>query len=124
MNGTLQQISDLIGPKATLDLCRNLGGVAYYIPKTPKPTHPFAAVVGEATLAKLCKNFGGERLVLPRGEHEIKRTMVKLLLKKGGLSVRQIAMQAGCAERFVSRVKNEKGKATKPLPLFDGVLER
>ena len=124
MSGTLRQIADLIGPKATLALCRNLGGLTYYIPKTAKDNHPFAAVVGKDALDKLCQSYGGERLDLPRGENAYKRAMVAGLLKQGGLSVREIAKQVGCTERFVSMVRNERGKAMKPLPLFDGMLER
>lgn len=120
MSGNLRELADLIGLEPAMALCRAQGGISHYIPQTPRPDHPFVAILGQETWRVLCANYGGTRLDLPRGEYAFKRQQVQHLLRTSDLSVRQIARAAGCTERFVSKLRGElAGKSREAqLPLF------
>lgn len=118
VGGLLAEIAELIGAEAAGRLCRACGGVSYYLPAKPKPTHPWAQVVGLEAMEILCAQYGGSRLTLPKGDNAAKRRRVLQLLREGRLSVRQIAIKAGVTERYVSKMRGRQDEAR--LPLFDG----
>jgi hypothetical protein len=121
-----QQINELIGSEATRKLCLVIGGVSHYIPKKAKPEHRFARLIGTEAFEALCADFGGTRLTLPTlNELKTKSHRVRMLLREGGWSVRKIAEEVGCTERYASMVSADfKRSQTKPLPLFDASKDR
>lgn len=120
MSSILEQLSDVIGQEAAYRLCRSMGGISYYIPKAPRPDHRIAERIGQGAWEKLCAYYGGTRLKLPTGEQYFKRQRAVALLQEGRLSNRQIALEIGGTEGFVSQLRAQLHRASDAvLPLFD-----
>lgn len=118
----LEEISSIIGIDTALRLCKQFGGVSYYIPQVPKLTHAWMRVLDAQQWAKVCAEYGGTSLTLPQGEHHIKRQRVDALLNEGRLSHRKIAMATGSTERYVQqRWQRIRQAEAQNLPLFDGL---
>jgi hypothetical protein len=62
-------------------------------------------IIGSNAWQALCATYGGTRLNLPRGDRAWRRQRVLELLKAGGRSVREIALECGTTERNVSRLR-------------------
>jgi Mor family transcriptional regulator len=111
----IEQIIALIGEGNTITLCQAHGGVAYYIPHEPRPDHKFAKLIGTDAFEQLCGYYGGTRLTLPRMAHlKAKKNQVLARLKQGQ-SVRRIALEVRCTERYVSRIKSNHERQQMPL---------
>jgi len=118
-----QELNQLIGSEATTKLCLVIGGVSHYIPKKAKPDHRLARLIGIEAFEALCADYGGTRLTLPTlHELKTKRRRVRLLLRQGGWTVRKIAEEVGCTERYASMLSADyKRKQAQELPLFDAM---
>ena len=119
---TVAQISELIGPGKTEQLCHHFGGISYHIPTAPTPKHHFLLCLTKGELEKLCHHFGGTAITLPKGKYSFKRALISDLLAEGRFSVRKIADIAGCTERYVSMLSGQaKNEQQQDLPLFRGM---
>jgi len=109
----MQEISDAIGPEATLKLVAHLGGVAkQYIPMTARADHPLVAVIGFEPLQSLCRKFGGGHIEIPRGTF---RQNKKAQIMESDGSARDTALKVECSERYVRRVRSAVAAPIGPL---------
>jgi hypothetical protein len=101
----LRRIAEVIGPELALRLAEHDGGLdKVYVPRSPKPSHPWAELLGADALGKLARAFGGERIDIPRGTHIALRKRRIIELATSGMSRRQIARAVGVGERYVRKV--------------------
>lgn len=102
----LRELVDLIGEATTRELAKRCGGLDHvYIPRSPKPDHAWAKVVGIAAWGRIVDAYGGQRLSLPFGARlgvDKKRRILELA--EEGLSNREINRRLGVGERWIRRV--------------------
>jgi hypothetical protein len=102
----LRRIANVIGDELTLRLAEKFGGTENnYIPVHARPDHPWALVIGAEQFAKLCIAFKGRNINLPqapRGLGDKKKRVYELFER--GLSAREIALKAGCSQRYVAKL--------------------
>jgi len=104
---TLMEIAEVIGPAAALRLAEVAGGQdGIYVPHTPRPDHPWAAVLGPQVWADLCAAWGGGRISIPRNAMARSAKARMAGLKKQDLPHRAIARELGVTERYVRMVLN------------------
>jgi Mor transcription activator family len=103
MTGTgstvLDDIAEVIGEAAALDLAFEFRGVRLYVPKNPATEPDIAKAIGDDLAAKLCHVFGGETVSLPKREAE--RRHVHYLRFTEKMSHTGIARRLKIAERQV-----------------------
>ncbi len=104
----LDELIEAIGEPAALKLVESFGGVRVYVPQMPEPEDVLSQLIGTEATLKLAQIYGGERLELP---HPNSRRGKILSLRRMGLSVDSIALQAGCTRRRVFQVLAEERKA-------------
>lgn len=101
----LQELAELIGPEATLELARRCGGLErVYIPHEPTLEHAWAKALTPEHWAAVVRALGGQRVDLPLGTYVrlLKRDI--LTLAEQGIPHRQIAQRLQTTERHVRRV--------------------
>lgn len=104
----LREIAEIIGPAAALALADQCGGVQWSVPRTPPENHRFTRAIGMEAAQLLCNEFGGDRITIPLGP--TKQTLKRQILQSEG-SAAKVALQLGCSERHVYRVRNNgKGR--------------
>ena len=59
------ELADAIGEDGAEKLCRAVGGVSTYIPRTQPEGSPLCGVIGMERMRRLCSAFGGLRVTLP-----------------------------------------------------------
>lgn len=103
------QLVEVIGTDKALALFNDFGGQdSVYIPKTPRPDHPWAASIGFEALQALCRTFGGERIGLPHADRRsCKKVAIMADLAEGRWSNREIARRRGVTDRYVRMVARE-----------------
>lgn len=104
----LDELIGAIGETAALKLVESFGGVRVYVPQMPEPEDVLSQLIGTEAALKLAQIYGGERLELP---HPNSRRSKILSLRRTGLIVDLIALQAGCTRRRVFQVLAEERKA-------------
>lgn len=104
------ELVDLIGHEAATALCQHYGGLTKYVPADSK-RGDLRKLIGQAAADTLASMHGGETLELPNrvNKPEPKKPQILRLLE-GGLSVRQVAMQAGVTENWVKMLKRQHFK--------------
>ncbi|HCU68157.1 MAG TPA: RNA helicase [Desulfomicrobium sp.] len=104
------ELADLIGHEAATALCQHYGGLTKYVPADSK-RGDLRKLIGQAAADTLASMHGGETLELPNrvNKPEPKKPQILRLLE-GGLSVRQVAMQAGVTENWVKMLKRQHFK--------------
>lgn len=63
----LSEIAEAIGLDGALALCRVFGGIALYVPQTPKEDHILLKALSMDEFALLCRAFGGDTVEIPKG---------------------------------------------------------
>jgi Mor family transcriptional regulator len=93
------EIGDLVGK-----LIADFGGQRLYIPIAPAPGDRVTSSIGLDAALAMARAFGGDRLVVPvTNDHARRRTRI-LAMRKNHVSVRRIAHQLRCSERYVYKV--------------------
>lgn len=95
----LDDVAEVIGEAAALDLAFEFRGLRLYVPKDPANEPDIAKVIGAELAAKFCNVFGGETLSLPM--REATRRRVHQLRLVEGWTHHRIARTLKIAERQV-----------------------
>lgn len=125
MSGTdlFGQLIGLVGFRAAMELSRQWGGRAIYIPYKPSAGSPLVAVIGQAAADTLARRYGGADLVVPITQGKRARVWQ---LRRAGASVAQIARDMGYTERAIYYILAEPDPdpegATPPLLALLGKL--
>lgn len=98
LGATLEAFAALIGEEAAIRLSVRFGGRALYIPHRPAPDSPLVEAVGEVAALKLARRFGGIYHVVPLSVGKRARVIE---LRRRDWTVRRIAEELGCTERYV-----------------------
>ncbi|MGE4298921.1 MAG: hypothetical protein AB7E47_12910 [Desulfovibrionaceae bacterium] len=113
----LAELAEVVGVAAALELGHRFGGRQHFVPKTPKPEHPWARILGADAWARLCATYGGEKIDLPRGDYlNPKSARIRKLLAEGVTNRRQLAERTGATERYVRQVANAGPSDQMSLP--------
>lgn len=110
----LDQFAEVIGEDAAVKISAHFGGRQLYVPrKPPSTTSPLVEAIGEIAAHKLAKRFGGLSYAIPLTAG--KRARIEQLLGEGA-TVREVADELGCTERYVYKVQAElhEGDASRP----------
>ena len=90
------ELADAIGEDGAEKLCRAVGGVSTYIPRTQPEGSPLCGVIGMERMRRLCSAFGGLRVTLP------KVRIARLL--ESGKAPGAVALEIGVTERYVRMI--------------------
>jgi hypothetical protein len=101
----LEGLIATIGEAAALKLVDAFGGARVYVPQMPEPEDMLSGLIGIEAALQLARVYGGERLELP---HPNGRRDKILSLRRSGLSVDRIALEAGCTRRRVFQILAEE----------------
>lgn len=104
----LEGLIATIGDAAARKLVESFGGVRVYVPQLPEPEDMLSRLIGVEAALKLAQVYGGERLELP---HPNSRRDKILSLRRSGLSVDAIALEAGCTRRRVFQILADERRA-------------
>ena len=85
------ELADAIGEDGAEKLCRAVGGVSTYIPRTQPEGSPLCGVIGMERMRPLCSAFGGLRVTLPNR-------------RRSEPSKVRIALEIGVTERYVRMI--------------------
>lgn len=102
-------LESVVGETSAHALCRDLGGLSWYLPVNPESSHPVAAVAGMEALRALCARFAPGMVTIPKS---CRRTSCKhdiITRLDRGLACRDIALELGVTDRYVQRVRREAG---------------
>ncbi|AKH36878.1 MULTISPECIES: Mor transcription activator family protein [Nitrosomonas] len=102
----LQEIAELIGLPATLQLVQHYGGVRLYVPKRLSEDHILITIVGEIAALKLVERFGGlDHFDIPKAQTiSLALRNAKIREEKSTSSVRQLALKYHLTERQVRKI--------------------
>ncbi|MBD3728741.1 MAG: hypothetical protein IE933_03465 [Sphingomonadales bacterium] len=102
----LDELAEVIGEQAALDLAWAFRGIMLYIPKNPETVPGIAAAIGDEAAAKLCDTFWRMPIYMPFGEALARKVRA---MDEAGTTRREIAMALGIAERRVYRILERGG---------------
>ncbi|MDE2577927.1 MAG: hypothetical protein KGL46_03895 [Hyphomicrobiales bacterium] len=98
-------------------LIDNFGGMRLYVPMQWSADHALNTM-GEAAARKLIEHFSGEKIDVPRflGFRAAGRRRARLVrrLAKQGLTKNEIARQADCTARWVSKIVADEDSPKDP----------
>ena len=101
----LQEVAEVAGPTAALQLVRARGGERVMIPKVARPGHWLTAAVGLEAANAIVARLGGETLVLPadptRGLKGAQRAAAEAIAR--GLSSNEAARVSGLTRRAIEK---------------------
>lgn len=98
------ELADAIGEDGAEKLCRAVGGVSTYIPRTQSEGSPLCGVIGAERMKRLCSAFGGLRVTLPnRRRSEPSKVRIARLLESGK-SPGAVELEIGVTERYVRMI--------------------
>lgn len=97
----LQDLAQVVGEEAALDLVWAFRGVMLYVPKDPATKPEIAAAIGEEAAARLCEVFWGTPIYMPYTQ-ALERRVHHMAAK--GHTRQAIALALGIAERRVYRI--------------------
>lgn len=105
------ELQAVVGKDKAEALCQALGGLLTYLPHTPKPSHPFAPILGMPALHTLAAYAGGWHISLPnlRRPEAMKGQILELLAQ--GLPHREIAERLGVSQRWIRQLAAEQRAA-------------
>lgn len=116
----LQQVAEIAGLPAALQLARSAGGTRIYVPK--KPTPRFVSQIGDQAANALSELYGGENVDIPLGPvgtlANARRVAEQAIAE--GASTTEAAKRSGLTQRsiFARRAKRKTELCSKQLPLF------
>lgn len=96
-------LDDLVGSDTAETLCREYGGIPFYIPRKVTPGKGLAKTIGFGCACAMCEAFGGEYITLPISRPESLKKQILTLLNKGKIAS-DIARELHTTERYVRRV--------------------
>ncbi|MGB1238552.1 MAG: hypothetical protein ACPG4U_10105 [Pseudomonadales bacterium] len=116
----LQELCQVIGLKATLNLAKAYPGVTLYIPAVPVQGHAIANVVGLDAFQKLVHVYQQETLRIPKLDAAIRQVKHKAVinLKQHGESNRNIALELGYTQRYVEMLVSAQ-RAESQIDMFE-----
>ena len=98
------ELADAIGEDGAEKLCRAVGGVSTYIPRTQPEGSPLCGVIGTERMRRLCSAFGGLRVTLPnRRRSEPSKVRIARLLESGK-APGAVALEICVTERYVRMI--------------------
>jgi len=104
-----REIGDLAGK-----LIADFGGQRLYIPIAPAPGDRVTSSIGLDAALAMARTFGGDRLVVPVTNDHARRRARILAMRKNHVSVRRIARQLRCSERYIYKVLADELRPRKP----------
>jgi hypothetical protein len=104
-----REIGDLAGK-----LIADFGGQRLYIPIAPAPGDRVTSSIGLDAALAMARTFGGDRLVVPVTNDHARRRRRILAMRKNKVSVRRIAHQLRCSERYIYKVLADELRPRKP----------
>ena len=98
--GVLDEIADIAGRDAALDLAATFGGSTLHVPAPGRVhRHALCHVLGDERARQVAERFQGEQVYIPQA-----RRASVLRLRSQGLSRREIAKRLGVSDRTVRRI--------------------
>lgn len=98
--GVLDEIADIAGRDAALDLAAMFGGSTLHVPAPGRVhLHAFARVLGDERARQVAERFQGEQVYIPQA-----RRASAARLRSQGLSTREIARRLGVSRRTAQRL--------------------
>lgn len=120
---SMREMSDHIGPYATLRIVAEFGGTDVYVGKTAARS-PFRNIVDAEACERLARIYGRERVLIPVAASAVKRAKRAGLIsavRAGSLSLDKAAKIIGTSRTYVSHLKNhtDEGVGVEPseIPL-------
>lgn len=111
LSKTLDEIVEVAGYAAALELCRAFGGRTVNVPNPMPETHPLALTMGYHPAVKLAQRFGGTPLAVPA-----ERTMLMDLRNQriaadyqDGASVSKLSVDYGLTRKRITEILDELG---------------
>ena len=118
----LDELIEMIGAPATLQLCLKRGGETVYIPASVPHGHWLVEILGADAANALAWVYSGNKITVPLGPSSTNRQRIKKLreLIESGASVNTIVRHLRVARRTVYRhkVSARQGKNNGQLKLF------
>lgn len=111
---SFEVLQSVVGEAAAHALCRNLGGLSWYLPVSPEAAHPVAAVAGMEALRALCGLFAPGMVTIPKSCRRTSRKCDIITRLERGLACRDIALELGVTDRYVQHVRRETGLGARP----------
>jgi len=103
-----EDLREAVGEEATRKLVEAFGGARLYVPLSTASAEELNRVIGAVAAAQLVRTFGGDRVEVPRPPSRRARIHE---LRRRGLSIDAIALEAGCTRRRVFQVLAEQRAA-------------
>lgn len=112
----LRKLAEVIGPAAAVRLSEVYGGTALYVHRHMAVDNPIVQVIGLDKAELLSKAHAKETLEIPRGTY---RDLKKVRILDADGSSRQVALDSGCTQRYVNKVRAE----VRPDPHAPGLFD-
>lgn len=116
----LDELAEVIGEEAALDLAWAFKGIDLYVPKDPATEPRIAEAIGQDAANRLCEIFYRTYVYMPFTL--MLRRKVLALAAKGDLSRRDIALELGIPERRVYRILERGSESPDDAPRQDAFL--
>lgn len=103
--GLCRHLRELVGERTARQILQTMGGRDLYIPRTPSPGHPLAALHPEDA-RRICQAFHGERLSIPQARWLQRQDRDKAIrtARGNGQSVSQLARTFGLSRRRIQQI--------------------
>jgi hypothetical protein len=99
------ELSQILGPEAALQLSVAFGGTRIYVPVVPGAEDEIAQAIGIDAARKLSRAYGGEQIEVPVGPGKPLRLRARIeALLAQGKSQRDIARELVLSERMVRHI--------------------
>ncbi len=119
----MQSIADQFGLGLVMTLIETFPGLELRIPKKLREDHKLR-LLGDRWAQALCAHCPGETLNIPVSIGDLSRRELVRQLEGQGLSGSEIALQVGCTQRHVRRLRNQSdGKDPNQPDMFSDWLD-
>lgn len=114
----LEEIVEVAGYAAALELCRGFGGRTVRVPAPMVETHPLALTMGYGPARALSERFGGEDLPVPAERTALMdlRNQRIVAAYDDGASVSELAREFGLTRKRITEVLDGAGVQRRSLP--------
>ena len=101
-----QDLVELIGLDAALELIKARGGTQVRLPKTATPEHYLTGIIGYEALETLCTVYGGDTLEPPRCVNALRALRDAAILRdhREGQTIAALALKNQMTERGITKV--------------------